>query len=990
MSIAFRLLAFVIMLGCPLSDYPGCPGPTVLAAQADGKSATGKPAELPRLADSRLRIELFAEHPDVVTPTGLAVDGRGRVFVAESHTHFRPDDYPGPEVDRILLLVDANGDGRAEKPSVFHEGFRYVMDIEFHPDGSLYVATRSAIHRLRDTDGDDRADEITPIIQLDTQGTYPHNGLAGMAFEFEGNMHFGLGENSGAAYILRGTDGSSAQGGNEGGSTYAARGDGSRLQRTSTGYWNPFGMCVDGWGRVFTTDNDPDGRPPCRLIQVVEGGDYGYQYRYGRSGRHPLVCWNGELPGTLPMISGTGEAPAAIVAYDSDHFPAEYRGDLLVASWSDHHIERYGITHPADQGLVQALRQILVDGPQDFRPVGIDVAPDGSVYISDWVSSSYSLHRLGRVWRVRSTATTPRPPTGEATSDLSSADRLVRERAARQLMQSDAGRASLREQLLTAEQPSARMVSLQALIAADAVGDVFQSVAERDSSIPVRTLALKHYLQHGGNVGPWLTQPLPVVMQAEVLRHVVDFDPSRCVYLPTDDPVALQSLTQAPLSNSALAAIRRLGVSQPVGKDQSAAQQKPDAPAYWRLLTLLHERRQAPTLVRSESPGIVSFLQDESLPVRLAAVRWIADERGSVYREQLARMREQPQLPLPLFLAISAAMNDLDGKPPEDRPPPDVLLGIMADDSASSALRRHSLRLMDPRDKRISLEVLGELLKHPDPALRVEAARSLARHHHERRAKWLIDVATDPRQSLDVRVEAIGGLGSLAHPPVERLLDIAMHGDDSLQTTALRSLMGVSLTTEQKSRLGSHAFQHEAVYEAARRLVTDKPWERPAPEDVDGWLALLERGAKGDAQAGQRVFFDAQVGTCSRCHRVEGQGGDIGPDLSSIHRRLALDDDPQARRWLMQTILQPGRHMAPHYTPWQMVTKSGQTLIGLPRRKGAGKEVYLGLDGKEFEIADDEIETQQESTTSIMPAGLLQPLTVQELNDLFAFLMRRE
>src|SRR5690606_24472295 len=108
-----------------------------------------------------------------------AVDESGRVFVAESHTHFRPDNYDGPKADRILILEDADGDGRADQKTIFHEGFVHIMDLAFHHDGSLYVATRRDIHRMRDTDGDHKADEVKRIINLETQGDYPHNGISG-------------------------------------------------------------------------------------------------------------------------------------------------------------------------------------------------------------------------------------------------------------------------------------------------------------------------------------------------------------------------------------------------------------------------------------------------------------------------------------------------------------------------------------------------------------------------------------------------------------------------------------------------------------------------------------------------------------------------------------------------------------------------------------------------------------------------------------------
>ena len=121
---------------------------------------------------------------------------------------------------------------------------------------------------------------------------------------------------------------------------FACTADGKKLRRMATGFWNPFGVSIDSFGRVFTVDNDPDSAPPCRLLHVVEGGDYGYQFRYGRSGLHPFQSWHGQFPGTLPMAAGVGEAPCEIISYESDGLPREYYGDLLVASWGEHDIER--------------------------------------------------------------------------------------------------------------------------------------------------------------------------------------------------------------------------------------------------------------------------------------------------------------------------------------------------------------------------------------------------------------------------------------------------------------------------------------------------------------------------------------------------------------------------------------------------------------------------------------------------------------------------
>jgi putative membrane-bound dehydrogenase-like protein len=266
----------------------------------------------PRSLDPRLVFEQVAKDPRIVTPTGLAVDARGRVLVIESHTLIRPKNYTGPPTDRIRLFEDADGDGRFERVSTFFEGTKLTMSPALARDGSLFVASRSALYRLADRDDDGKADDVSanqlpaPIVRLDTPGDYPHNGLSGFAFDFANNVYFGLGENLGADYRLEGSDGTTLAGVGEGGNIYRCRADGSKLERIATGFWNPFHLVFDKFGRLFAVDNDPDSRPPCRLLHIVEGGDYGYRFRNGRKGVHPFTSWNGELPGTLPMVAGTG------------------------------------------------------------------------------------------------------------------------------------------------------------------------------------------------------------------------------------------------------------------------------------------------------------------------------------------------------------------------------------------------------------------------------------------------------------------------------------------------------------------------------------------------------------------------------------------------------------------------------------------------------------------------------------------------------------
>ncbi|MDE0768177.1 MAG: c-type cytochrome [Opitutaceae bacterium] len=339
-------------------------------------------------------ITLFAENPDIVTPVGIAVAPDGRVFVQENHTHKRSASYNGPKKDRILVFEDTDGDGTSDKRSVFYEGHVFSTDLLFSPEGHLYFTTRWSIGRFLNASSLQSAEgEPEILVKCETEGDYPHNGVGGLAIDPANPdwMAFGFGENLGADYTFVGSDGSKLSGGGEGGSTYYCRIDGSQLKRVSTGHWNAFGMTYDLKGNLFSTDNDPSSTPPNRLLHIVQGADYGFEFRYGRTGRHPLVSWHGEIPGTLGMIGPLGEAACGVVPYDGGH--------LLTASWTDNRVD----IHPLDKNGASftAGREPFISGPDNFRPVHFSYSVDGKyLYFTDWVNLSYPVHGEGRVWRV--------------------------------------------------------------------------------------------------------------------------------------------------------------------------------------------------------------------------------------------------------------------------------------------------------------------------------------------------------------------------------------------------------------------------------------------------------------------------------------------------------------------------------------------------------------------------------------------------------------
>jgi putative membrane-bound dehydrogenase-like protein len=939
---------------------PCCTVCTLALSLAGAAPSASPTTDTPQASDPRIIVERFASAPNIVHPIALDFDARGRLLVIESHTHFRPSNYKGPPADRIRVLEDTDGDGKADRFTTFFEGTRSSMDLAVHPDGSVYLATRNEVLRLRDTDGDGKADEKTRIVFLDTPGDYPHNGLSGLSFDSKGDLYFGMGENLGAGYKLIGADGTTLTGGGEGGNIFWCTADGKGLRRVATGFWNPFGTGRDIFGRLFAVDNDPDAMPPCRLLHVVEGGDYGYQFRYGRSGRHPFQSWNGQLPGTLPMASGTGEAPCEVLSYESDGLPAEYVGDLLVTSWADHRVERYALReHGAS---VTAERKPFVQGGKDFRPVGLAVAPDGSLFVSDWVLSDYNLHGRGAVWHIRMCEPHKPDRPKDPRRALLSMHRPLREAAARTLAGTAEGRDFLRERLAD-ENARVRAAALTALIDSGDRKTDLEAFANKETVVPLKALAVRGMVGRGVDLGKYLKESQPAAVWREAIasirkakdayRFLLNIDPD--AFLRT---ARVHQLAQLPEM------LDRCGTGPA------------DEPAVRIDLLLAHRASGRPESVQL----LPRFLADPDDEVRFLAAKWIADEKLSQYRPQLVDALKNPRLNVRLFFAYSAALARIDGRDVNETKMADYFLDRLRDSHSPLEVRILALQMVPANDNRLTLDLLGKLLAEDYPALQCEVMRTLAEHPSPRRLQMLLDAALNDNLADEVRAEAIVGLAEQSQQQREALLKIACGTRPILRDEALRALVNTQLSAEQRMALEKVAKDKpEAAPLVARALGKPFAQGRPAAGDLDTWLKRLEGPA--DTAAGRRVFAHSKLGGCVRCHRVEGRGQDVGPDLSTIGRT--------ERRSILESILQPSNLVAPHYQVWQLETADGRTLTGMLLRTELDEYTYLDAKGGQFKLRTTDIVENRPLSTSIMPDGLAELMTDQELRDLLAYLCLR-
>jgi putative membrane-bound dehydrogenase-like protein len=834
-----------------------------LAMAADPVKAPIVPTDLPpeiKLLEPGLKLTLLVEHPDLATPTGLDVDAQGNLWTVSCHTHFRPAGYVGPIHDEVLVF-DKHGKNRR----VFYAKTDQTMNLKLGKDSWVYLSQRNRVLRIKDTDGDGVADKEENMVTLTTVTDYPHNGLSGLAWAPSGDLVFSLGENFGKDWVLAGPDGIKLTGRGEGG-VFTCQPDGTRLRRIAKGFWNPFGIMVRADGEIFAVDNDPGSRPPCRLLRVHEGADYGFQWVYGREPIHPFVAWNGELRGTLGMIHPSGEGPCSVV---------ELGGGVLIPSWSNHSIEYFPLTRV---GADYTAKQIpLVRGGEFLRPTCLAVGPDGAFYFNDWVFSSYPIHGKGRLWKLeidRTKATWLKP---------------------------------------SAEAPNA------ASLLADALRSGQKS-------------------------------------------------------LPAAELLGLARGSDRVLADAALAAIARAWSKRTPAEFRAL----PDDERLWTLVAL---RR----LDLADERWLQACLKDESTEIRFECLRWIADGVLKQHLPYVEATLRHKDLDFRVFEAALAARNTLLGKPEAGVTDAEMLATYVSDKTIAPRLRSYALRLMPETPKFLSIRLMRELIDLGDIDLSRETVRSAVARRSPESRDLLAHVAADEKAAPSLRGDAIAGISVSEHPEHLVLLrKLAAHSNLTVRHEALRALRYTALDDADRRMLEDVRQKYpdsaslvEVLLDASKLAIG-----RPAFTDTQAWLQRLDAiSGQPDLDVARRIFTHPKLSLCASCHRHEGRGNVVGPDLTLISHQAD-------RAGILQSILEPNREVAPQYFPTQLSLADGSSFVGILLRSSE-VETYREITGKEKTFRKKEILSHEELKISLMPPGLALTLTDTELRDLLALLTNK-
>lgn len=338
-------------------------------------------------------VRLFASEPQIAKPMNLAFDQRGRVWVTDSFEYPYPAKEQKAAKDSVRILEDTDGDGSADKSSVFADGLNIPIGVLPYGDGCLCFSIPN-IYYLRDTDGDGKCDQQKVILGPFDTTRDTHGMINSLRMGADGWVYANHGFNNQST--VSGRDGHSIT--MHSGNTFRFLPDGSRVELVTSGQVNPFGRTIDDWGYYYTADCHS--KP---ISQLISGGCYP---SFGRP--HDGL---GFVPPMMDHQHGsTAISGLAFVPESVGILPLA--GQMLSGNVMTSRINRNNIVYHGATAKAEALPDFLTSDDPWFRPVDIRLGPDGYLYVADFYNKIIGHYEVpldhpgrdrfrGRIWQIR-------------------------------------------------------------------------------------------------------------------------------------------------------------------------------------------------------------------------------------------------------------------------------------------------------------------------------------------------------------------------------------------------------------------------------------------------------------------------------------------------------------------------------------------------------------------------------------------------------------
>ncbi|QRR04197.1 dehydrogenase [Dyadobacter sandarakinus] len=387
-----------------------------------------------QLADD-LEATLFSSEPHITNPINIDVDHRGRVWVCESY-NYRPAVNGKSELgvgDRIVILEDKDGDGKADVSKVFYQGPEINAPLGIWVMGNKAIVSQSPyVWLLTDTNGDDKAD-TKEILFKGIGGTQQDAGIHAFVFGPDGKFYFNYG-NAGRQ-LVDGQDRPLLDKYErpidfrqyKQGVVFRCDQDFTKVEILAENFRNGFEVAVDSYGTMWQSDQEEPGNGGDRVSYVMENGNFGYvdemtgaSWRLNRTNLEdeiPRRHWHQNDPGVVPDLIETGSGfPMGMTVYEGDLLPRKYWDQVIVADAGQNALNSFPV-QPDGAGFKCMGINPIVEGKRDkwFRPTDVCVAPDGSLMVSDWYDPVIGSNKMkdksrGRVYRIAPPGTAYKVP----------------------------------------------------------------------------------------------------------------------------------------------------------------------------------------------------------------------------------------------------------------------------------------------------------------------------------------------------------------------------------------------------------------------------------------------------------------------------------------------------------------------------------------------------------------------------------------------------